>query len=283
MSFNAFAANTKKALAGESGSKESQGPKMKAVKTLGAGECAVAEVDVPQITDPDEIIVQVKAVSLNPTDWKRALGGKPTGGGGGIVANVTPDLVCGCDFAGIVTETGGGYDTRKLKVGDRVAGFIMGAKFPGHGSFAEYLKTEGTLVWKIPEGTSFEEAAAMGGISQHTAFMMMFLRSSPPLPRPDNPISEERSFPILIWAGATACGIYCIQYAKAAGLKVVTTASPGNHQLLKGYGADACYDYNDPEVVSKIKKDWPDIRFDDSSLLQTQNLRSWTTCTSVRR
>ncbi|KAH8919327.1 hypothetical protein BT69DRAFT_499850 [Atractiella rhizophila] len=83
---------------------------------------------------------RAKAVSLNPTDWKRA-----------------------------------------------------------HESFAEYLKSEGALVWKIPEGlsSSFEEAAAMGESSQHTAFMMMFLSDSP-LPRPDKPISEERSFPLLI-------------------------------------------------------------------------------------
>ncbi|KAH8916391.1 hypothetical protein BT69DRAFT_783053 [Atractiella rhizophila] len=125
---------------------------------------------------------RAKAVSLNPTDWKRA-----------------------------------------------------------HESFAEYLKSEGALVWKNPEGvsSSFEEAAAIGGSSQHTTFMMMFLL----VRRLQN-------------------------LAEPAGLKVVTTVSRVNHQLLKGYGADACYDYDDPEVVSRIEKDWPNIHYGIDNICQ---------------
>ena len=49
-------------------------------------------------------------------------------------------------------------------------------------------------------------------------------------------------------------GMYCIQLAKASGLLVATTASPRNHELLKSLGADAVFDYKDPEVVAKIKQ-----------------------------
>jgi NADPH:quinone reductase-like Zn-dependent oxidoreductase len=49
-------------------------------------------------------------------------------------------------------------------------------------------------------------------------------------------------------------GLHAINLAKLAGLKIVSTASPHNHALLKSLGADAVFDYKDPEVVQKIKE-----------------------------
>ena len=45
-----------------------------------------------------------------------------------------------------------------------------------------------------------------------------------------------------------------IQLAHLSGYKVVTTASPRNHALLKSFGADVTIDYRDPDVVAKIKE-----------------------------
>lgn len=66
-----------------------------------------------------------------------------------------------------------------LKEGDRVAAFVHGGLWEGEGSFAEYVKAEASLVWKVPENVGFEEAAASGGIAP-CAFRFPF--SSPSLP-----------------------------------------------------------------------------------------------------
>jgi NADPH:quinone reductase-like Zn-dependent oxidoreductase len=47
---------------------------------------------------------------------------------------------------------------------------------------------------------------------------------------------------IFIYGGSTCVGLYAIQLAKLSGYKIVTVASPRNHELLKKYGADAVFD-----------------------------------------
>ncbi|KAG9049435.1 hypothetical protein FS837_010239 [Tulasnella sp. UAMH 9824] len=59
---------------------------------------------------------------------------------------------------------------------------------------------------------------------------------------------------VLIWAGSTSVGLYAIALAKLSGLRVVTTASPKNHLLLKRVGADEVFDYKDPDTPRKIKE-----------------------------
>lgn len=48
-------------------------------------------------------------------------------------------------------------------------------------------------------------------------------------------------------------GQYVIQLAKLSGLQVITTASPKNHTFMKSLGADAVFDYHDPDVSQKIQ------------------------------
>jgi NADPH:quinone reductase-like Zn-dependent oxidoreductase len=59
---------------------------------------------------------------------------------------------------------------------------------------------------------------------------------------------------ILVWGGSTAVGHHAVQLASLSGYKVITTASLKNHDWLKSLGATTCFDYRDPEVVSKIKQ-----------------------------
>lgn len=51
-----------------------------------------------------------------------------------------------------------------------------------------------------------------------------------------------------------AVGHFAIQLARLAGYKVATTASPRNFELVKSLGADAVFDYHDPDVAAKIKR-----------------------------
>lgn len=90
-----------------------------------------------------------------------------------------------------------------MKQGDRVAGFVYGGKGPEQGSFADYVKTEGTLVWKVPSSVSWEEAAALGGIGPHTAVQALYMRLK--LPMPSQPSSKPT--PVLVWGGSTSVGL----------------------------------------------------------------------------
>lgn len=107
----------------------------------------ICTVPVPQPSE-GELLVKVAAIAQNPADW-RANDWQPAGVGLGV------------DFAGTVVSLGPGAPA-DLKAGDRVSGFVEGSWFQhDRGAMAEYLVTDASLVWRIPEGKSFEEASTM--------------------------------------------------------------------------------------------------------------------------
>ncbi|KAK4055170.1 Zinc-binding oxidoreductase alcohol dehydrogenase [Microbotryomycetes sp. JL201] len=213
---------------------------MRALVSSGKGQASIQSIAVPSISDRD-VLVKIKAVALNPTDWKHR----------DFVG--IPNSVLGCDFAGEVVEKGSSVSN--VAIGDRVAGFVHGGKANGVGSFAEYTKIGSTLVWKVPDNVSDEEAAALGGIGPHTASQALFSRLH--LNQPDSPTSESK--PVLVWGGSSSVGLYAIQLATLAGYKVVATSSPKNFDLLKSFGAEATYSYADDDTPAKIAKDYPDL------------------------
>lgn len=71
----------------------------------------VATTDLPKLNSEDEdVLIKVKAVTLNPTDWKHSYGGRLPEG-----------VTIGSDFAGEVAKGAGGF-----KEGERVASFTRG-------------------------------------------------------------------------------------------------------------------------------------------------------------
>ena len=90
-------------------------PAQKAVvhKSEGVSELR-SDVPLPKLPANNWVLVKTKAVALNPTDWKN------------IARAASPGAIAGCDYAGIVEETG--KDVTDLKVGDRIAGFVRGGK-----------------------------------------------------------------------------------------------------------------------------------------------------------
>jgi NADPH:quinone reductase-like Zn-dependent oxidoreductase len=69
---------------------------------------------------------------------------------------------------------------------------------------------------------------------------------------PTEPAKEP--FPIFIYGGSTAMGISGIQYAKASGLTVITTASPQNIEYIKSLGADEVLDYKSPTLAQDVRR-----------------------------
>lgn len=77
-----------------------------------------------------------------------------------------PGAILGCDFAGTIVET----ESNNLPVqkGEKVAGMVHGGMTSDYGSFAEYVKTDGSLVVKIPPHVENVRASSVG-IAGYTA------------------------------------------------------------------------------------------------------------------
>ena len=186
--------------------------------------------------------------------------------------------VKGCDFCGIVEEIGDKV-TAKVKKGDRIAGMVHGSNmvcirdlYPYHpsklfaanlplqtnhedGCFAEYCVVKDGIFLHPPSSMSSEEAATLG-VGVTTVGQSLY--QSLGLPLPTKPASTP--FSILIYGGSTATGALAIQYAKLSGAYVITTASARNHSYLQSLGADACFDYREPDCAAKIRDHAPELR-----------------------
>ncbi|KAI9926949.1 hypothetical protein ASPWEDRAFT_294261 [Aspergillus wentii DTO 134E9] len=207
------------------------------------GRAEVLQVPLPAVPD-DYLLVKTKAVALNPTDW-RHIDFVPCNG-----------ATVGCDYAGIV-EAVGPQVTKPFKKGDRVAGFVHGsnAARPDGGAFAEYVIAKGDLQILIPPYMSFDAAATLG-VGLTTVGQNLY--QSMELPLPGSPDEDASDTSILIYGGATATGTLAIQLAKLSGLRVVTTCSEHNRNLMFELGADAVFDYHDPQVGEQIREDTDD-------------------------
>lgn len=84
---------------------------MKALVTVAKGKVEVQEVSKPKLRD-GHVLVKVKAVGLNPADWKN------------IDNQTTPGMRVGLDYSGVVEELGNGVT--QFKPGDRIAGWVCG-------------------------------------------------------------------------------------------------------------------------------------------------------------
>ncbi|PVH81266.1 GroES-like protein [Cadophora sp. DSE1049] len=214
-------------------------------KSIGKG---VKEEEIPSLSISDnEILIKVHATALNPIDFK-------------FIDFIAPHgSLVGCDFAGVVAETGS-FASRTWKVGDRVAGFTQGGVSKEHGAFAEYVKAEGDLVWRIPEGVS-DETASTFGVPAVTAMQALHLHLNVPWAEEVDKEGKKDTdgSPIFIYAGSSAVGLFATQIAKKAGCTVVVTASPRSFDLVKSYGADHVFDYRSPGAAKEIKKAFPNI------------------------
>jgi NADPH:quinone reductase-like Zn-dependent oxidoreductase len=120
---------------------------MKAI-VLKDGNLVTTELPVPQLNN-DEVLVQVKAISINPVDVKTRKGG----GVYGWIKDSDP-LIIGWDISGVVTAS----RSAAFKVGDEVFGMV---NFPGHGKgYAEYVAAPAAHLALKPGNISHEEAAA---------------------------------------------------------------------------------------------------------------------------
>ncbi len=113
----------------------------------------LADILKPTIR-PGHVLIQVKATSLNPVDWKIRTLDVP-------IAPELPAVLHG-DVAGVVTEVGEGVST--FNVGDEVYGCAGGVKGQG-GALAEYMLADAQLLAHKPQTLGFRETAALPLVS----------------------------------------------------------------------------------------------------------------------
>ncbi|KAJ0419156.1 GroES-like protein [Aspergillus carlsbadensis] len=192
---------------------------------------------IPKLRD-DYVLVKTVSVGLNPSDWKH------------IDFLSPPGVLLGVDYSGVVEAVG--KDVKlPWKKGDRICGSAHGgnAVQSEDGAFAEYIVVKGDVQLRIPDHLSFQEAATLGAGIQTIG---QALYQTLGLALPTQPIQDAT--PILIYGGSTATGTLAIQFAKLSGYQVFTTCSPHNFDLVRSLGADAVFDYNDPESAAQIRK-----------------------------
>jgi NADPH:quinone reductase-like Zn-dependent oxidoreductase len=190
--------------------------------------------DIP-IPEPksSEVIIKVKTAALNYDDiW--GMRGKP-------LAIPLPHI-SGTDAAGEVTAIGS--DVKNIKVGDRVVSHgNMSCRVcklcttgPLWGGYCEFTHLPEVNTVKIPEGVSYDEAAA-ASMTLLTSWHMLVGRAK-----------IQPGQIVLIMGGSSGVGSYGIQIAKLFGCTVIATASPDKLDKLLELGADYAVDHR--------KEDW---------------------------
>ncbi len=186
------------------------------------------EVKKPSPKD-DEVLIKVRAVSLNASDWE-LLTGKPAYARfrGVLKPRLT---VLGSDVAGEVEAVG--KSATKFKPGDQVFGDI----FDRMGGFAEYVcAAEKSLVHK-PSGMTFEVAAT---IPQGGCIALQGIRD------------KGRAQPgdkVLINGGGGSAGTVAIQIAKSLGAEVTGVDNTEKLDLMRSIGADHVVDYTQEDFT----------------------------------
>jgi NADPH:quinone reductase len=179
-----------------------------------------------------DLLVEVRAVSINPVDYKVASGGGP----GGEASDAGATKVVGYDAAGVVVETG--REARLFKPGDEV--FYAGS-VGRQGANMEFHLVDERIVGRKPRMLDFAAAAALP-LTSITAWEAMFDRLDVAKPVP----GAARA--ILILGGAGGVGSIAIQLARQlTDLTIVATASrPETVQWAKDMGAHHVVDHRKP-------------------------------------
>lgn len=193
---------------------------MRALRIHSYGGPEVMRLEQAQrpVPGPGQILVKVRAASVNPIDWKMRRG---------MMAKVFPitfPRVLGRDCAG-----------------EFEGGLVAGVSDPRtDGTHAEYALLPADQSAPIPEGLSPEEAASLcvTGISAYIALVENARVSG--------------GHRVLVHAGAGGVGSVAIQIARQLGCEVFATASPANHEYCRSLGAEGVIDYRNQDFTTHV-------------------------------
>eukprot|EP00884_Botryococcus_braunii_P015150 jgi/Botrbrau1/23636/Bobra.55_2s0023.1 len=212
---------------------------MKAALITDFGGPEVLEVrDVPVPSRPrGKVLIKVVAASVNPIDYKDRSGTS-------FPCTQPKNKIPGGDVAGIIVAADASASKHGFKVGDRVFGLLPTFQpWFKSGTCAEYVCANPGHLAHIPEGVSFEEAAATPLVAL-TALQAL------------NATKATAKDRILIQAGSGGVGHVALQLAHIRGAQVSATCGTPNVDFVKGLGADEVIDYK-KEQFDVIHRDTP--------------------------
>ena len=185
----------------------------------------------PDIRD-DQLLIEVKAVSINPIDYKVREGYLQQ------KAPLQLPIIIGGDFSGIVK-----------RVGHAVTGFVVGEQvygqasvlLGGSGSFAELVAASAATTARKPQMADYIQSAALplAGVSALQAL--------------EDHMSLKKSQKILIHGGAGGIGSIAIQIAKSIGAFVATTVSEKDRDFARVLGANVVLDYQKQKFEDELR------------------------------
>src|SRR3954451_14332468 len=180
----------------------------------GRDKLELLELETPPVA-PDGVLLRIKAASLNPVDYKVREG---------KLADKFPHhfpLIMGWDAAGIVEAVGPAVTW--FKPGDKAYGYCRRHELE-YGTYADYVTVPEGYLAHLPDGLSFEEAAALPlvGLTAHQGLEILGLRG----------------------------GEYLFV---TGGARVAATASPANHDFLRELGAEP-FDYANGDLRERWRQ-----------------------------
>jgi NADPH2:quinone reductase len=189
----------------------------------------IIEVAMPE-PGPGQVRVRVHASGVNPTDVKSRTYLFPR------VAHMVP-VIPHLDGAGVIDKLGDGVSATRL--GERV--WLAIAQWRGSGgTCAEYVVIPENYAFPLADNMSFVEGACLGGPAL-TAVKAI------------NLAGELAGKTVLVTAGASACGHYAIQMARAAGATVIATISgDAKAELARAAGAAHTVNYKQENLAERI-------------------------------
>ncbi len=194
------------------------------------------------VPGPDDVIVRVRATSLNYHDLftRRGMPG----------IKVPMPCIMGIDFAGEIAEIGAAV--REWKIGARVLidptdrvgkGGLIGEMW--HGGLAELCKVPTHHLVRLPDDVSYEDAACLP-VAYGTALRMMYTIGR-----------VKEGDKVLILGASGGVGSCCVQLARLAGCEVIACSSNASKlERLRGLGADHVLDHTRHKLT-----DWVFERF----------------------
>ena len=187
----------------------------------------IREINIPEIK-PDEVLVRVKSVGINPVDNMITRG---------EVKLITPysfPLSIGNELAGVIEKTG--EKVTEFKEGDRVFSRLPTNKI---GAFAEYVAINKKDLAKIPEYLSFNEAAAIP-LTALTAYQALDI------------LQVKSGETLFISGGSGGFGAMAVPLAKTRGIKVITNGSLENKERVLALGAEQFLDYKTEDYAQLL-------------------------------
>ena len=206
------------------------------LESFDKGPTLQEDIPTPQIS-PNEVLVRVRASSVNPVD-------------NAIVSGMLKDVVehefpisLGRDFSGVVEQAG--EDVGGISEGDEVFGLIPGLSPKVHaGTWAELIAVPESIATRKPENI---DAASAGAAPQAAITALGALDA----------LGVSEGDTILIVGANGGVGSFAVQLAADAGATVIAPALPEDEEYLKGLGVSEVLD-RDADVAALVHERYPD-------------------------